>query len=51
MSDDCWCLHVEDEHEEGFFRPCTVDGCDCDDFDRLTGDDIGEDQDDEGPAR
>jgi hypothetical protein len=36
---DCWCLHVEDEHEEGFLRPCTVDGCDCDDFDRLTGDD------------
>jgi len=26
------CGHLEDEHEQGFFRCCTVKGCDCPDF-------------------
>ena len=28
----CMCGHVDDEHETGFFRPCTIDGCQCDDY-------------------
>lgn len=28
----CVCDHTEDEHEGGFFRKCTVKGCDCLDF-------------------
>lgn len=26
----CFCGHVEEEHEQGFFKPCTL--CGCDDF-------------------
>lgn len=26
------CGHLEDEHEQGFFRHCGVDGCDCCDY-------------------
>lgn len=27
----CVCGHESDEHEDGFFNPCTVEDCDCDD--------------------
>ena len=30
---NCDCGHVEDEHEQGgLFQPCTIEGCDCGDF-------------------
>lgn len=28
----CICGHVEEEHEGNFFRVCTIDGCECEDF-------------------
>jgi hypothetical protein len=38
MNDDtdlCTCGHVNDEHEPGFISPCTVEGCDCRDFEKA----------------
>ena len=31
----CYCGHVEDEHEDGFFRACTVEGCECIAFEQV----------------
>jgi hypothetical protein len=32
----CNCGHLEEEHEEeGFFKRCTIEECDCDDFEEA----------------
>lgn len=38
----CICGHVEEEHEHGFFKPCTL--CDCDDFEGNGESDPDEDE-------
>lgn len=40
----CVCGHVYDEHEDGFFMVCTIDDCDCEDYEGMLEED---DEDDE----
>lgn len=45
----CICDHVEDEHaKEGLFKPCKIEGCDCQDFEDFEDfeDDLDDDDDD-----
>lgn len=50
--DECVCGHNREDHsKEKFFSECTVDGCECIDFELFEGEDFEEIEDDLAPRR